>query len=141
MRSTQSMRILRIGALLLWTSLVMGGQGYSGTWGRSGVGPGRRWIQLRGYVLCAGCTLNAKRAVSFPRLYQLNHRLGQVVMKATSDNHALPYRRLWLKGDDRLFERLAAEENLFRELEISGVLREYLPTTGILELPRVQVLG
>ena len=141
MRRTRSAAILRIGALLLWTSLVMGGQGYSGAWGRSGVGPGRRWVQFRGHVLCVGCTLKAERVVSSSRLYQLNHRLGQVVIKVTSGGPALPYRCVWVKGDDRLFETLAAEENLFRELEISGVLREHLPATGILELPIVQVVG
>jgi hypothetical protein len=40
-----------------------------------------------------------------------------------------------------LFERLAAEKNLFKEIEISGVLREYPPAMGILDLPTVRVLG
>ena len=40
-----------------------------------------------------------------------------------------------------MFETLSAEENLFKDIEISGLLREYLPTMGIVDLPTVQVIG
>lgn len=62
-------------------------------------------------------------------------------MKINAGASALPYHSLWLNGEDRLFETLAAEENLFRDVEISGLLREYLPTMGIVDLPTVRVIS
>jgi len=61
-------------------------------------------------------------------------------MEVTAETAVLPYRHLWLRSEDRLFETLAAEENLFKEIEVSGLLREYLPTAGTLDLATVQVL-
>jgi hypothetical protein len=74
-------------------------------------------------------------------VYQLNHRLGHVVIEIPTDAAALPYHRLWLNGEDQLFETLAAEENRFKEVEITGQLREYRPTVGIVDLPTLRVLG
>ena len=78
---------------------------------------------------------------TFSRFYRLNHRLGQVVMEVTVGAEALPYHSLWMNSEDQVFETLAAEENLFKEVEVSGLLREYRPTVGILYLPTVQILG
>ena len=50
------------------------------------------------------------------------------------EDATLPSRRLWLKGGDQVFETLAAEETLFRKVEVAGLLREYLPTAGTLAL-------
>jgi hypothetical protein len=62
-------------------------------------------------------------------------------MQAKAGNVSLPYRRLWLRGGDQLFAALTAEENLFKEVEVSGLLREYLPTSGTLDLATVQFLS
>lgn len=139
MRRIQKALILGFGAILLWTGLALGGQGYTGAWGSIKSGAGRRWVQFRGHILCASGALEAKRAVSASHFYQLNHRRGQVIVKVTAGAAALPYHSLWLNGEDRLFETLAAEENLFKEVEISGLLREYRPALGILDLPTVQI--
>jgi hypothetical protein len=52
----------------------------------------------------------------------------------------LPYHRLWLKGEDSMFARLLAEERLFVEIRLFGLLREYQPGTGILELGHIEVV-
>jgi hypothetical protein len=63
------------------------------------------------------------------------------MMKIATGAPTLPYHSLWLNGEDRLFEMLAAEENLFKDIVISGLLREYAPTMAIVDLPTVQVIG
>ncbi len=144
MKVTRRAVMMSLGAALLWASLATGVQGYVGAPGGFGSGLGKGWVQLRGQVVCAGCTLEELRAalpVPSARLYQLNHRRGQVVIKANPEDASLRYHRLWLKGGDKLFEILAAEENLFKEIEVSGLLREYLPTSGTLDLATVRVLG
>jgi hypothetical protein len=98
-------------------------------------------MQFTGRILCSGLTRKAQPAASTSRFYQIKHRRGQVVMKINAGASALPYHSLWLNGEDRLFEMLAAEENLFKDIEISGLLREYLPTMGIVDLPTVRVVG
>ncbi len=144
MKRTRRAVLMSIGVALLWASLVTGGQGYIEDPGGFGFRLGKGWMQLRGHILCAGCTLeelhNAPPAPR-SRLYQLNHRRGQVVMQVNPEDASLRYHRLWLKGGDELFEILAAEENLFKEIEVSGLLREYLPTSGTLDLATVRVLG
>lgn len=143
MKKIRKTVMLGMGAAMLWTAFTTGVQGFSGTTGKIGSGIGKGWVQMHGHVLCAGCTLeDLKSGLRSPAsLYQLNHRQGQVVMEVNSTNVDLPYRRLWLKGGDQLFATLSAEENLFREIEVSGLLREYLPTAGTLDLATVQILG
>ena len=136
--------LMSFGVALLWATLATGVQGYSGTTGRMESRLGPDWVQLRGHVLCAGCTLEELRAApSAPRsrLYQLHHQRGQVVMYVNPACPALSSHHLWLRGGDHLFETLAAEENLFREIAVAGLWREYLPTAGTLDLATVQVLG
>ena len=138
MTRTRRVIIVSISVVLLWVSLASGGQEYQRG---SEVGAGKHWVQFTGRVLCSGPTRKMQRAVSASRFYQIKHRQGQVVMKITAEASTLLYHSLWLNGEDRLFEKLAAEENLFKDITISGLLREYLPTMGIVDLPTVQVIG
>lgn len=101
---------------------------------------GTNWVELRGRVLCADCTLEEQqqlRPIPKTRLYQLNHRQGQVVMEVNPQIIALDYYRLWIRGGDQVFKILSAPENRFKEIVISGVFREYLPTAGTLDLATV----
>jgi hypothetical protein len=142
MRRTPSASILSIGmALFLWANLAIGGQEYGGAWSRIGSGPGKGWVQFRGHVLCAKQPASTAHGSTPSRFYRLNHRLGQVVIEVTVGAEELPYHSLWMNSEDQVFETLAAEENLFKEVEVSGLLREYRPTVGILYLPTVQILG
>ncbi|MGE0824931.1 MAG: hypothetical protein AB7G75_17770 [Candidatus Binatia bacterium] len=98
-------------------------------------------MQFQGRVLYADSVSTTPRAAPTAHLYQLNHRLGHLVMEVTRGAADLPYHRLWLNGANQLFETLAAEENRFKDVEITGQLREYRPTVGIVDLPTVPVLG
>lgn len=138
MTGTQRMMIVSVSVVLLWVSPALGGQEYLRGFG---IGARKHWVQFTGRVLCSGPTRRTQSASPASHLYQIKHRRGQVVMKITAGASALPYHSLWLNGEDRLFETLSAEENLFKDIEISGLLREYLPTMGIVDLPTVQVIG
>jgi hypothetical protein len=141
MTGTPRMIIPSILVVLLWASPASGGQEYDGARRGPGVGAGKHWVQFTGRVLCSGATHKTQRTVSTSRFYQVKHRRGQVVMKVTAGASAPSYHSLWLNGGDQLFETLSAEENLFKDVEISGLLREYHPTMGIVDLPTVQVIG
>lgn len=144
MKRTWRTTILSVGVAVLWTSVATGMQGYSGSRGGFGSGLGKGWVQLRGHVLCADCTLADLRATApapRSRVFQLNHSRGQVVMQVNREDASLRYHNLWLKGGDQVFETLAAEENLFKQIAVSGLLREYLPTAGTLDLATVTIIG
>ena len=74
-------------------------------------------------------------------LYELTHQQERVVMEVNREYAALPAHRLWLRGGDHVLRVLAAEENFFKEIEVSGLLREPLPTLAVLDLPDVRIVG
>ncbi len=121
MKGTRRAAMMSIGVALLWASLAAGVQGYVGAPGVFGSGQGKDWAQLKGHVLCAGCTLEELRA-NLPappaHLYQLNHQRGQVVREVNPDDASLLYHRLWLKGGDPWFETLRAGKNLLKEIKV-----------------------
>jgi len=62
------------------------------------------------------------------------------MIQALSGQPVLPYHRLWFKGDDQVVDKLLAEEQLFVAIRLSGLLREYLPDVGILDLGHIEVV-
>ena len=144
MKTSWKSHLIGITVVVLWASLVTGAQSEGWRGGGLGSGLGKGWVQLHGRILCASCTLEDLHQtfpVQHQRLYQLEHRLGRVVIEANSEQPPFPYRRFWLKSDDQVFATLATEENLFKEVEVSGLLREYLPTAGTLDLAVVTVMN
>ena len=106
----------------------------SGGWG----------VQLRGHIICARCSLVEVRQgqPDNHHLYQLTHRRGQVVMEVTRVHnspwwHHLTVPRLRVRGEDGLFEQLTAEENLLKEVEITGILSP----AQVLDLSSVTIRG
>ena len=95
-----------------------------------GTGAGRSMVQIKGRVICARCSLDEVRQAqpNERQLYQLSHKHGQVVMKVTAVNDAAMFDalarppRLWVRAADSLLQQLSAEENLFKEMEITGLL-------------------
>ena len=87
--------------------------------------------QLAGKVVCVGCSLEEVRQAHphLHDLYLLRHRQGQVVMEVdtVSERPLWSYLawppRLWVRADDKLFAQLTAEKNLFKEIGITGLLR------------------
>jgi hypothetical protein len=121
-----------IAAVLLLAGLGSGAHAQVGIGGGFGVfgGTGREISQITGKVVCTGCNLEEARNAQPGQnhLYQFNHRRGQLVMEVSSvdDEHlwrtlAWPP-RLWIRTNDQLLQRLTAEENLFKEVEITGII-------------------
>jgi len=71
-------------------------------------------------------------------LYEFAHGDKQVVIEDAPKGVSLPYHHLWWRGADDAFATLTAQENLFKQFEISGVLREYPPTSGLLDQASVR---
>jgi hypothetical protein len=85
---------------------------------------------MTGTVLCAQCNFDDIRNAHPQKshVYELIHTRGQVVMEVTQLNHPnemvdLDYPpRLQVRALDDVFARLTAEENLRKEVEITGML-------------------
>jgi hypothetical protein len=98
--------------------------------GGSSFGAPRGMMRIKGSVVCAGCSLEEvhKAQPMENKLYQLSYRHGQVVMKVTEVNEPAVFDmlawppRLWVRGADSLLQRLGAEENLFKEMTVVGLL-------------------
>jgi hypothetical protein len=90
--------------------------------------------QIEGSVVCEACSLNEVRQVQQVQppgqhLYQLSYPQGQVVMKITAVNGSAIFdvlagaHQLSVRATESVQQQLGAEENLFKEMEITGVLR------------------
>jgi len=140
-------KILRnsVTAALLLTGITTGVQGQVPGGGVSGLGMGGRgMINLRGTVLCAGCGLDEVRKGQPDKhhLYQFTHGQGQVVMQVSSVNGVKEWNSSWppqlqVRAKDNVFQLLTAEENLGKEVEIAGILRN----TRILDIVTVTING
>lgn len=93
-------------------------------------GGSRGALQITGKVLCVGCTLEEVRKAQPEQrhLYQFSHRRGRVVLEVTAVNDDSRWNviawppQLWVRAEDSLFQKLSAEENWFKEIEITGLL-------------------
>jgi len=143
-------RILVTGAILMSFT----GRAESQGGGRPGSFGGelRGITQFTGHVVCIGCSLPEARKAQphLTNLYQLSHvnpQRGQVVMQVEtfSDPHermrwesivGLSH-RLQMRATEQVFKELTAQENLFREFTVTGLLR----STSILDIDSVKVNG
>jgi hypothetical protein len=127
------------GVLLIWLILIPGTYAYD-SW--SSGEPRPRWIEISGCVLAVTHAKDPLHPIP-PRpsaaYYLLLHRQRSLVLQSLTTQPVLPYYRLWLKGEYSMFARLLAEEHLFVEIRLSGLLREYQPGTGILEVLAIDV--
>ena len=119
-----------VALILLLAGIATGAQGFVPGGGGSFGGEIRGPVQLRGTVVCAQCSLDEVRKAQPHEhdLYELMHRQGQIVMKVTWVKDWQRWRllawppRLWVRAKDSVFQQLAAEENLMKEVEIIGFL-------------------
>jgi len=128
------------GVLLIWLILAPGTCAFD-SWSSAELRS--RWIEISGCVLAvthAKDLLHSRPPHSSTASYFLLHRQGSLVLQSLTRQPVLPYHRLWLKGEASMFARLLAEERLFVEIRLSGLLREYQPGTGILELGHIEVV-
>jgi hypothetical protein len=131
-------------ATLLLAGITTGAQGFVPGGGASGFGMGSGMAIIKGQVLCAGCNLEEVRKAQpdTHHLYQLTHKQGQVVMQVRSVNGSamwdLPWPpRLAVRAKDEVFQQLSAEENLMKDVEITGILRH----TRTLDIFAVTISG
>jgi len=95
-------------------------------------GESRGITQIRGKVLCGDCNLTEVRSdqSNGHDLYQVTYPGGRFVfqMEWTSEpqrwTDLVSSPELHARGRASLFQQLVAEENLFREVEITGLLRD-----------------
>jgi hypothetical protein len=133
-----------VAAALMLASITTGAYGQLAIGGGGAFGGESRGVmQIRGNVVCAGCSLDEAREAQPDRhnLVQLRHRRGEVVMKVGWVNESQKWSyfnpRIWVRAQDSEFEKLSAEENLFKEVEITGLLSN----SGTLDVSRVGILG
>ena len=125
-------KTLRMGAAAALTLAVLttGAQGQVATGGGFSFGGELRGaVLIRGKVVCAGCTLDEVRKGQPDErgLFQLRHRQGQLVMKVNEVNDSRwsylnSSSPLWVRAKDSVFQQLTAEENLMKDVEITGLL-------------------
>jgi hypothetical protein len=131
-------------AALLLAGLTTAAQGFV-PGGLSGFGGGGRSMAIiKGQVLCAGCELDevSKAQPSLHHLYQLTHQRGRVVMQVRTVNGSDMWEtplspRFMVRSKDSVFQQLTAEENLMKDVEITGTLS----TTQTLDVFGVTVSG
>jgi Domain of unknown function (DUF4398) len=135
-----------LGVTLLLAGVTTSAWGQVGGGGPSFGGELRGITQLRGSVVCVGCSLEEVQAARphLTDLYEFRHEQGRVVMEVDTINERARWQdilglshRIAARAPDRLFQRLTAEENLFREVEIVGLLRN----TRTLDIGDVTIFG
>ena len=130
--------------VLLLTGAVVA-QGFAPGGGLSAFGgAGQGLTILKGQVLCARCTLEEvqKGQPTLHHLYQLTHKQGQVVLQVKTVNGSDMWEaplspRFTVRAQDRVFAQLSAEENLLKEVEVTGSLG----TTQVLDIFTVTIPG
>jgi hypothetical protein len=111
---------------VLLIGIAAGARGQVGDGGQAFGVSGTGAIQLRGQVVCTNCYLDEVKRTPFT--YQLTHKHGRLVMNVTWTSNTSRWNRIvWppqlhVRGEERLIQQLGAEENLMKELEVSGVL-------------------
>ena len=136
MTAIRNMLDISIVAALLLTSFLTGAQAL-GSEGR-GLPPFgeelQRVTRITGSVVCVECDLNEVRAAQpgVLNLYQLNHPHGQLVMTVESVTESTHWERfvgvsrhISVGAPASLFQQLTAEENLFKEVVIRGLLSSH----------------
>jgi hypothetical protein len=101
--------------------------------------------RFTGKVVCVGCTLEGVQSAhpDLHHLYQLTHNQERVVMGVSQiDEPQLWSYFAWppqirVRAKDELFQHLTAEQNLVKEVEITGLLRN----TRTLDMFSVKVSG
>ena len=134
MTTIHKLMSIGIAAALLFTGLITGAQalGLGGGGLPSFGGELRGMAQITGSVVCVGCSVNEVRAgqPQLQRLYQLTHPHGQLVITVKSVNETARWEsiiglshHIAVRAPTSLFQQLTAEENLFKEVVILGLLR------------------
>lgn len=118
-----------IAAALLLTCLTATAQGFMGVGSSSSNAP-ERMLQIKGKIVCTACSLKEARTIQ-PNtgvyLYQVKHLQGQLVMEVQWVSNPrwfgyLTVPQIWVRGEDSIVQKLTAEENHSKDVEIKGFL-------------------
>ena len=138
-----------LAAMLVLVGLASGAHGFgvdSLDLFTNNLGTGRAGIQVKGKVVCVECSLPEARAAQSHKysnhFYQFAHQDEQVVIEVnwvsnTRRWHHVTVPRIRVRGQTSLFQQLMAEENLFKEVKITGILS----SAQVLDLHEVTILG
>jgi hypothetical protein len=89
-------------------------------------------LRITGKIICVDCSADeVRRGPSRPgSLYEFDSNEGRVVINVTHVNNRARWeaiagltQELTIRAPEPILEELTAEENLFREVEITGLLR------------------
>jgi hypothetical protein len=107
----------------------------AGAWGQTSppVAPGQNLnvlTRIKGAVVCVGCSLEEVREeeADSGHLYELRSAQGKAVFRVDWVDDASRWasitlgNRLWVRAAAPVFQELTAEANLFKEVEITGLL-------------------
>lgn len=115
--------------------------------GRAGMGELEGSMTMQGSVVCIDCTLEEARNAhpNVSDLYQLTRATpgeGHIVMKVNEVNNKMWWEtlvglshRLPVRAEDHVWKGLAAEENLFKNMQIFGMLQQ----SRVLDISEVKV--
>ena len=130
-------------AALLLAGLTTAAQGFVPGGFGFGVG-GRSMTVIKGQVLCAGCELDevSRGQPNLHHLYQLTHKQGRLVLQVKTVNGSDMWEaplspRFMMRSPDSILRQLTAEENLMKDVEITGTMS----TTQILDISSVTISG
>lgn len=121
-----------VGAVLLLVGLSIGAHGQPPGGQIPFGGELRAETRIKGSVVCVGCSLEeAQKAQPDPhRLYELRHQQGVVVMNVNWVSEPARWEaivglshRLSARAEDTVFQQLTTEKNLFKQVEVVGLLR------------------
>jgi hypothetical protein len=101
--------------------------------------------QIEGKIVCVGCSLEEVRKAhpDQTHLYQLTHEKEQAVMEVDKVNDPQWWSavvfppEIRVRSDSKLFRELTAEQNLFKKVTITGLLRD----TRVLDMYSVTIGG
>ena len=146
MKTLNRMFVTGLSVAVLFTTLS------SNAWSQIAVGPGsggfsgefRRTIIIGGRVICAQCTIRDVQATQpeLTNLYELHHpQEGRIVMQIKPHEDTAAYYAWWhndgaiwwktvvapatsvfVRGPNSLFRQLIAEENLMKQVQLTGQL-------------------
>jgi len=93
-------------------------------------GGGRQALRLTGKVVCMSCSLEEARKAQPDsyHLYQFTHKNGQMVVEVKMVNDSTRWGaltwppQLWVRAEDKVFQQMTAEQNLSKDIKITGIL-------------------
>jgi hypothetical protein len=127
---SQKTRTITVAALLLIAGVRATAQAQFADVGPAIGASGNSQIEIKGDVMCINCSLDQARKAfpNEPGLYQLTTKQGQIVMRVYWTNNQSRWERViltphvWVRGEEKTLQALNTQANMFKELEIHGVL-------------------